>query len=103
MKNLMFIVLTLLLAAPVLAAESREEKQARLDQVCEAARQEKLAPIREGFIEECVVNKEQPNREECERFYTDYGNRMGGRAALFYDLPECVTAFEYGQSSRRSS
>jgi hypothetical protein len=25
---------------------------------------------------------------------------MGGRAPLFYDLPECVTAFEFQQSVR---
>ena len=100
MKTLISIVLILLLSSPVLAKQSREEKQAGLDAVCEAARQKKLTPMRAGFVEECVANKEKSDRAHCERFYADYGNRMGGRAPLFYDLPECVTAFEFAQSSR---
>ncbi len=39
-----------------------------------------LAPLRAGYIEECVDKKQRPDR-----------------AALFYDLPECVKAFEYRQ------
>ncbi len=100
MKNLIPIVLILMLAGPALAKESREDKQARLDNACEIERQKKLAPMRKKFVEECVANKELPNRKECETFYADYGNRMGGRAPLFYDLPECVTAFEYQQGVR---
>ena len=103
MKNVSSLVIfTLLLLAinPVQAKESREQQQARLDGACEVARQKKLAPMRKQFVEECVATKEMPNRKECERFYSDYGNRMGGRAPLFYDLPECETAFQYRQSSR---
>jgi hypothetical protein len=100
MKHLVLLVLFLLLVSPALAKESREDKQARLDGACEVARQTKLAPMRKGFVEECVANKELPNRKECERFYSDYGARMGGRAPLFYDLPQCVTAFEFLQSDR---
>jgi len=100
MKSLILLVLILIVTAPVLANESREAKQARLDGVCEVARQERLAPMRKQVVEECVANKELPNRAECERFYADYGERMGGRAPLFYDLPECVTAFEFQQSVR---
>ncbi len=100
MKNLVTILLILLLTGPALAKESRQDKQARLDGACEVERQKKLTPMRKKFTEECVANKEMPNRKECERFYSDYGNRMGGRAPLFYDLPECVTAFEFNQSSR---
>lgn len=90
------------LVSPIQAKESREEKQARLDQVCETARLKELVPLRKKVTEECVANKELPSREECERFYADYGERMGGRAPLFYDLPECETAFEYQQSARSS-
>ena len=90
------------LVSPAQVKESREEKQARLDQVCETARLKELVPLRKKVTEECVANKELPNREECERFYADYGERMGGRAPLFYDLPECETAFEYQQSARSS-
>jgi len=103
MKNLISIVsivLILMLAGPALAKESREDKQARLDNACEVERQKKLAPMRNKFVEDCVVNKELPSRKECETFYADYGNRMGGRAPLFYDLPECVTAFDFQQGAR---
>jgi hypothetical protein len=102
MKTLISAVLILFMASPVMANQSREKKQVELDAVCETARLEKLTPMREGFVEECVTNKEKSSREHCERFYADYGNRMGGRAPLFYDLPACVTAFEYAKSSRSS-
>lgn len=100
MKNiqvLLFIVLIPLLISPLQAKESREEKQARLDAACEIERQKKIAPMRKKVIEDCVANKELSDRSECERFYADYGERMGGRAPLFYDLPACVTAFDFQQ------
>ena len=99
---LLSVVLVLLVFTPAVANQSREDKQAKLDAACEVARQKKLTPMKEKFVGECVANKELPSREECVTFYADYGNRMGGRAPLFYDLPDCVTAFEYGQSSRSS-
>ena len=102
MKAIQFLIIIMLTAGlsnTVIAKESREEKQARLDSVCEVARQKKLTPMKKKFVEECVANKELPSRDECVTFYADYGNRMGGRAPLFYDLPECVTAFEFQQSS----
>jgi hypothetical protein len=102
MKNiqvLLFVLLVSILISPALANESREEKQAKLDAACETARQQKLAPIRQQVIDECVTNKELPNRVECEQFYADYGERTGRKAALFYDLPECVTAFNFNQGN----
>ena len=50
MKILISVVLVLLLSSPVFADQSRENKQAELDAVCESARQEKLTPMREGFV-----------------------------------------------------
>jgi len=94
---LLSLILMSLLTSPALAKESREDKQAGLDAACEAARQEKIAPMRQQVIEDCVANKELSSRKECERFYADYGERTGRKAALFYDLPECVTAFEFQQ------
>ena len=102
MKKFLLIALSLFLLGPALAKESRDEKQAKLDAACETAREKKIAPIRNKYIEACVAKKEQPSREACERFYADYGGRMGGRAPLFYDLPECVKAFDYRQSARES-
>ncbi len=101
--TLIIFVLALLAAGPAVATESRVDRQAKLDATCETARQKKLTPMREQFVRECVANKELPGEKECTAFYADYGNRMGNRAALFYDLPACVTAFEYNQSSRSSN
>jgi len=100
-KILLLIVLIPLLINPAQAKESREAKQAKLDAACEVERQKKIAPMRKQVIEDCVANEELSDREECERFYADYGERMGGRAPLFYDLPECVTAFEFQQGDGR--
>ena len=100
MKNsqvLLSLVIISLLINPALAKESRADKQARLDAACEVERQRKIAPLRQQVIEECIANKEFPDRNECERFYADYGERTGRKAPLFYDLPECVTAFEFLQ------
>jgi hypothetical protein len=105
MKNTCVVLsamLALLAFNPAMAKESREDQQTRLDQACELARDKKLVPMRAQFVEECVANKEKSSREKCVTFYADYGNRMGGRAPLFYDLPECVTAFDYSRSDRRS-
>ena len=102
MKNLqvlLFIVMVSTLISPALAEESREEKQARLDAACEVARQKKLVPMRKEYIAECVTNKELSSLEECQRFYADYGERMGRHAPLYYDLPACVTAFEFLQGT----
>lgn len=100
-----FLVIALA-CAPLLDAEAArsdaktEKQQAELDGKCEVARQEKLIPLRKQYVEECVEKKQRPDRESCERFYADFGNQAGGRAALFYDLPECVEAFEFRRSYR---
>ncbi len=93
----------LLSPAPLLAdSTDREQKQAQLDAACEAAREKRLAPLRKQFVEQCIRDKEQPDRAACEAYYSDYGARSGSRAPLFYDLPECVKAFEYQHSERQS-
>ena len=89
------MALTILVALPAHAANNSDREQAKLDAACEAAREKKLAPLRAGFIEECVEKKQRPDRAACERFYADFGNQAGSRAPLFYDLPECVKAFEH--------
>lgn len=97
-------VMATLLAWVPFSAEAnrdRERKQAELDAACEKAREKKLAPIREQLIEECVENKVRSNRESCEVFYSDFGAQSGDRAPLFFDLPECVEAFEFQSSQRR--
>ncbi len=94
-------LVVLLIVIPLTAlAYDRAEKE-RLDAECEAAREQKLAPQRANYVEECVAKGER-DRDGCERYYSDYGNRAGGRAPLYYDLPECVKAFEYGRGTERN-
>ncbi len=85
----------------VATGSDREPTQAQLDAECEAARERKLAPDRAKYIEECVRDKVKDSREACERFYSDYGARSGNRAPLYYDLPECMRAFEFRKSHRQ--
>ncbi|NNJ66174.1 MAG: hypothetical protein HKP16_11425 [Xanthomonadales bacterium] len=96
------VVLALsLVAVDGMADRNRDRKQAELDAACEAAREKKLAPMRAQYIEECVKNREQPDRRSCEVFYSDFGAQSGNRAPLFYDLPECEAAFDFQNSQRR--
>lgn len=80
---------------------NRQSTQAQLDAECEAARERKLAPERARYVDECVRNKIRDGREACERFYVDHGARSGDRAPLYYDLPECVRAFEFRKNYRQ--
>jgi hypothetical protein len=97
---LMIILLLVVISSDAAADRDRDQKQVKLDAVCEQAREKQLAPMRAQFVEECVQNKEQPDRKSCEAFYADFGAQSGRRAPLFYDLPECVEAFEYQNSQR---
>jgi hypothetical protein len=78
-------------------AQDRAAKQRELDEVCEAARQVRLIADQARLIEECVANKEKKDRAACEHYYSDYGAR---RPARYYDLAECVEAFDYQRSQR---
>ncbi len=78
---------------------------AALDQRCEDAREEKIAPLREAEIESC----KQERRSEpafCESFNADFGD--GGRTEsghyrqrMFDDLPECAEALHERNTRRR--
>ena len=99
----MTVIATLLFICAMDAAASSsrraaEAEQAALDQACEAAREEILAVERAQLVEECVTDKfPRSDRAGCERFYADHGNATGGRAPLYMDLPECVTAHDNRQ------
>jgi len=104
MKSLfgvLFCVLISQLPNDATAENDRVSKQAELDRVCEAAREKKLAPLRQQYVRECV-EEQKKDKAYCERFYSDYGARSGDRAPLFYDLPECVAAFEFRRSYRKA-
>ncbi len=96
-----------LLAVPVAFAQSDAELKRLddLDRTCEAARAAKLAPIRAELIDTCVKVDKRP-REACEAEFANYGDtrrtaRGKAVAGLFYDLPECVAAFEARSKYRR--
>ena len=102
------IVLTSLLLFAMAASSAhasssrnqRDAEQARLDEVCETAREAILSVERAAYVEECVEKKQRPDRASCERFYADHGARAGNRAPLYLDLPECVEAHEFRQNNR---
>lgn len=106
MKRATSLIALALLAAPAWAQTEPEMKRLDdLDRVCEAAREQRLAPLRAERIERCVT-LEKRSREQCEAEYANWGNTRptaGGRAraGMFYDLPECVAAFEARQRYRR--
>jgi len=104
-KHLLLMAVTVLIVAQSPAADTAEDPaavQAELDAACEAARQKKLLTARVKLVAECVRSKEQPDSKSCERAYANYGERVGNRPPLFYDLPACVKAYEH-QTSYRSS
>ena len=80
-------------------AEDRRLIQQQLDEACETARLEKMAPIREKYAAECVAEWDR-SQQYCDRFYSDYGNKGGDQPVLFYDLPECEKAWNYQQRYR---
>lgn len=94
------IIIGTALASMALANDDdREIRQQQLDNACEAARAELIAPLRKKAVAECVEKKQ--DQAYCERFYRDYGERgASGRPAL-YDIPECVQAFEYRKHQER--
>lgn len=102
------MVFLLTLSSHVLAIDmdedERAEQQQALDEACEQARQTKLAPLRRQYTDECIAKGEK-SPDACERFYADYGNPILTESGTvlpgkFYDLPECVRAFEFRRSYR---
>ncbi len=103
-KHAVSILVVVLASYSVHANEKLTEDEVRhklddLNAACEAARENKLAPLRAQHVEECVSGQSK-ERGYCERFYADYGRRSGKRAPLFLDLPECVEAFEFQKTHR---
>lgn len=96
-------------ATPTIPAATQEPVSAmsleELDQLCDAARERAIAPLRRAAIEECKASPRQ-DPDFCERFYADYGEAgrtVTGtiRPRMFDDLPECVTAMKERNSRQR--
>jgi hypothetical protein len=91
--------LLILLALPAVADQTDEERQAELDRRCEAARDEKLAPVREAIYAECISDR-KADEAYCRRYADGYnGERIGG-SPRFYELPECEEAFRFRNRDR---
>jgi len=104
--NMIIVTLLVLTSTLVYAGQSEDErqaKQAELDAICEAARQEKIIQERAKQIDKCVETKELADRAACESAYLNYGQRVGGQTPLFYDLPACEEAQAYRTSYRSDS
>ena len=103
MKNRLVSAVAISFMFPFFSVSANSDRRAiqeKLDAECEVAREARLAPERARYIEECVDRKQKSDRAACERFYSDYGAKTEYRAPLYYDLPECVKAFEFQKSYR---
>lgn len=101
MRNLAPAFLTgLLLATGAGAADQTDAaRQAELDRRCEAARDEKLAPIRADIYAECLDSR-KGDQAYCRRYADGYnGERIGG-SPRFYELPQCEEAFRFRNRDR---
>ena len=75
-----------------------EMSLADLDRRCEDAREEKIAPLKEAEISNCIQT-ETGDLAWCETFWADYGDprrTVSGTVTprLFHDLPECTEALD---------
>ncbi len=97
-----WLIILLLMAGVAGAADpgNDAEKQAELDRLCEAARDEALVPIRDDIYKECL-EKKRGDEAYCRRDADGYnGDRIGG-SPRFYELPACERAFEFRNRQRR--
>jgi hypothetical protein len=94
------LLLILLAATAGAADEGDAERQAELDRRCEAARDEKLAPLRAEIYEDCLEDRKGDDAY-CRRYADGYnGERIGG-SPRFYELPECEEAFRFRNRNRK--
>lgn len=94
--------LTLCLVSPTLvfaqADAAFKQMQSQLDQQCEAARQAALAPAKKDIFNECMSKSGSTGSQaECEAEAAAYTGQRQGGAPRFYELPECVKAFEHSK------
>lgn len=104
LKSVALLFLVTSLTAPSTRAAHKDDGRMtvqEIDRACAQARDNALRPIRARYIEECVV-KGDKDRPACERLYADYGDAIQPAGRKFYDLPECVRAFELRHQYRRA-
>jgi hypothetical protein len=92
------IATMLVLGNPALVLADQASDVAALEAQCEAERDAKIKPLRDGEIAKCKADQHN-DPAYCERFWKDYGNSMRGATGgtiprMFSDLPICVAAFK---------
>lgn len=97
-----FLILSQTLPNSALATSEKENErikiEAELDFACEKARAVELAPLRRNIFAECM--KERNDKNFCFNDAASYDGVRQGSTPRFYDLPECVKAFEYKKQHR---
>jgi len=83
---------------PTKETDITEMSLAELDRRCEAAREERIAPLKAAEIANCVQTK-TGDQAWCDTFWADYGEPSGTVSGalvprLFHDLPECIEALD---------
>jgi hypothetical protein len=94
----------LILISGSLAAETIDrDKGAELMEECQVQRQEKIAPLKEEAIENCV-SKRLRDRAGCEDYNRNFGERSvaGAPTGMFWDLPVCEKAIAAQQYFNRN-
>jgi hypothetical protein len=104
LDKFIFGIFTFILFTSAFAQDSSLQQ---LEQRCEQAREEKIAPLRQQAIDECLASNKRKRDivEYCENFYRDYGaagkTESGGfRQRMFNDLPECEEFYEAERQSQ---
>ena len=96
--QILLATLVFLLSTTSTSREISKEEAKELMVDCQDKREEKIAPLREETIQDCVADG-RGDRAYCERYNATFGNAValpGGGAypGLFWDLPVCVQAVE---------
>lgn len=99
-KAIFFLVFIISSIGLITIASASQTKQSTLDKACESARQKALLPRKKEIYKECI-NKFKKEEKICQEEANAFnGNRING-APMFYELPECVKAFEYQKKNRQ--
>ena len=69
-----------------------DEIQRDYDDLCEQARERKLAPEREGIVQECLERRFPGSTQRCIDFAANHGAATTQRGPLYYELPQCSDA-----------
>ena len=91
-------LLALAVSASAYARHLSKEAVQKLIDRCEAAREAKIAPLREKEIQDCIATAAQQRirPEDCREHFRTYGEaRNTGRGVvprMFHNIPECSEA-----------